>query len=351
MNYVLFYYWIQIRYIYYEEEDRTEEKIFPKWQHLSHLNYNFTNFFFYTPYFYSSNITSSVINITPNTNIDNFNELNDEQNLIPLVDENFYDESLFLEDFFYLKKSSFINFFVNNMIDVPICFKKSHSLRNKNFELPILKFSNFLMKKGKREKIIRLMFRALRLLQSKKKLNPIIFRNEDLQSWLDLYFFTTNAFWVYNENELLYWSLWYENNNDLSYSNGIAQDGKLINSNFFIKNYLLLRLSNVLPVFSYFIYSVDKNIRKFSRGKSGKYVFIWKYVAPYKRLNLAMRWIVKDIKFAPNKKFSERFIKILTELITTPENSFAWKSKVFAHNYVFKNFRKSLMSSLKTTSK
>jgi hypothetical protein len=29
-------------------------------------------------------------------------------------------------------------------------------------------------------------------------------------------------------------------------------------------------------------------------------------------------------------------------------NTFAWKSKVFSHNYVFKNFKKSLMVNLKT---
>jgi hypothetical protein len=34
----------------------------------------------------------------------------------------------------------------------------------------------------------------------------------------------------------------------------------------------------------------------------------------------------------------------------TPEKSFAWKSKIFSHNYAFRNFRKSLMSTLKTTS-
>jgi hypothetical protein len=102
-------------------------------------------------------------------------------------------------------------------------------------------------------------------------------------------------------------------------------------------------------MFSYFIYSVDKNIRKFSRGKSGKYTFIWKYIPFYKRNYLVMRWIAKDIKFNQNKKFQERIANILFVLNYTPNKSFAWKSKLFSHNYVFKNFRKSLMSTLKTT--
>ena len=134
------------------------------------------------------------------------------------------------------------------------------------------------------------------------------------------------------------------------YNNAIFNNNKVINTSFFIKNFFFLLLSKVSPVFSYFIYSVDKNIRKFSRGKSGKYTFIWKYVAPYKRTQLAMRWVVKDIKFFQSKKFEERLINTFDNLMISPEKSFAWKSKIFSHNHVFKNFRKSLMSSLRTTS-
>ena len=36
-------------------------------------------------------------------------------------------------------------------------------------------------------------------------------------------------------------------------------------------------------LFSFYIYKVDKQIYKNSRGKSGKYTFVWKYLAPYKR--------------------------------------------------------------------
>ena len=63
-----------------------------------------------------------------------------------------------------------------------------------------------------------------------------------------------------------------------------------------------------------------------------------------------MRWIIKDVKFQQNKKLSNRLIKTFEDLLTTHEKSFAWKSKVFSHNYVFKNFKKSLMTSLRTTS-
>jgi hypothetical protein len=66
----------------------------------------------------------------------------------------------------------------------------------------------------------------------------------------------------------------FENLLNLSYNNIVINDDKVINPSFFLKNYLYFLLSRVSPIFSYFIYSVDKNIRKYSRGKSGKYTFI-----------------------------------------------------------------------------
>ena len=136
-----------------------------------------------------------------------------------------------------------------------------------------------------------------------------------------------------------------------SFNSLMLPNGKFSPASFFIKNYFEYQISQIAPIFSYFIYSVDKNIRKYSRGKSGKYTFVWKYVAPYKRLFVSFRWILKDIKFNPSKTFDQRIMDTLTLLILNPEKSFAWKSKTYSYNYVFKNFKKTLMSSLKTTIK
>jgi hypothetical protein len=56
-----------------------------------------------------------------------------------------------------LRKSTFITFFTTNMIDIPICFKKSKSLKNKNFEFLFLKFTNLVMREGKKEKTFRMV--------------------------------------------------------------------------------------------------------------------------------------------------------------------------------------------------
>jgi hypothetical protein len=76
-------------------------------------------------------------------------------------------------DFLYLRKSSFISFFIENMIDVPVCFKKSKSLRYKSFELPLLKFVNLLMRQGKKEKVTKHIFTAFFLFFNNLKLNEV----------------------------------------------------------------------------------------------------------------------------------------------------------------------------------
>jgi len=349
------YKWITVKY-YLNENDEIKEAKIPYWQHLPLINYNITNFYFLINNFLliNKNVNSSIVSSFTNSTINNYHNLGDEKKLYPLQFNFSNTETSFLTDFFYLRNSSFIKFFINNMIDVPICFKKSFSLKTKNFELPLLKFSNFLMKKGKKEKTFNIVFSAFRLFFKTLKLDKINLNNQNF-SWLNLYFFTTNMFWHYETKDSINNSIKSifnsETNIILPYNNIISDNNnKIINLSFFLKNYLYSLLSKVSPIFSYFIYSVDKNIRKYSRGKSGKYTFIWKYVAPYKRTQLAMRWIVKDIKFHQSQKFSERLLKTFDNLMLSPEKSFSWKSKIFSHNYVFKNFRKSLMSSLRTTS-
>jgi hypothetical protein len=97
-----------------------------------------------------------------------------ENQLTTIFEESYVNEETFDDKYLYLRKSTFITFFIDNMIDVPICFKKSRSLKTKNFELPILKFSNFLMRQGKREKTAVMLFQALRLFIKTLKIEFLI---------------------------------------------------------------------------------------------------------------------------------------------------------------------------------
>lgn len=341
---------VNYKWFFYKYEFESEiGYMFPLWQELSYVNYSIYNFYFYNNIFEKKDFHTSFMLSFEGSKEINYSDDLSLKTLLPLDQRNSLINEEVASYFTYLRKSTFISFFINNMIDVPICFKKSIQIRTKNFELPLLKFSNLIMKQGKREQTVRLLFTSFRLFLNDLKKEKLLL-NTELYDWISLYIIINSFFWQYFENVKIHSGLPNEANLELLYNNFLTTNRKLINGTFFIKNFLLSRLSHVAPVFSYFIYSVDKNIRKYSRGKSGKYVFIWKYVATYKRLYIAMKWITKDIKFQQNKKISQRLINTFKNLTLTPETSFAWKSKIFSHNYVFKNFKKTLMSNLKTIS-
>lgn len=304
------------------------------------LNTFFLNFFF------EEKINIYLKNNSAHSNLpvlDNFNQYNDFffQNL-------FYFKNSIYKSFLYLRRSSFINFFIENMIDVPICFKKTKSVKFKNFELPALKFTNLLMRKGKKEKMLKLLFTTFFFFFNYLK-NNLFFKSIFFKNWLEMYLTLTNIFLKNFSNQ--HQSFPISVSSQIMYNNFIHNNEKIAYTSFFIKNFFLKHISNLKPIFGYFIYNVDKNIRKFSRGKSGKYTFIWKYIAPYKRLYVAFRWILKDIKFNSNKTMTKRLFETFFLLLFNLENSFSFKSKTYSYNYVFKNFKKTLMVSLKTINK
>ena len=317
---------------------------------LPNNNHNNLNYFFlYENFVFNNFYNFKNINNLQYPNNFNLKYSNEQIDNFPTFFKYNNKDYSFMYNFMFLKNSSFINFFLSNMIDVPICFKKSKSLKTKNFELPFLKFSNFLMKKGKKNKTFNVIFNTFRTFFNSIK-NYKLKIDENIFSWIKFFTITSNISINFFSDNLQSTFLNLDTPLNLSYLNNFSDTTKFVDVSFFFKNFFYSLLSKVSPIFSYFIYSVDKNIRKYSRGKSGKYTFIWKYVAPYKRIKLSMRWIVKDIKFYQSKKFNDRLFKTFENLLTNYEKSFAWKSKIFSHNYVFKNFKKNLMTSLKTMS-
>jgi len=177
---------------YLTEDDKIKEIKIPHWQSISLFNSNFNSFYFLLNYrSFNNTYNTSFFGNYKNTNLQIYSNYNDFKKMLP-VSINFNDnETSLLTDYLYIRNSSFIKFFINNMIDVPVCFKKSSSLKTRNFELPLLKFSNFLMKKGKKEKIIRLIFSSFRLFFKNTKNNNL--KNSSFFFfWLNIYIFGLN---------------------------------------------------------------------------------------------------------------------------------------------------------------
>ena len=77
----------------------------------------------------------------------------------------------------------------------------------------------------------------------------------------------------------------------------------------------------MLPIFSFYIYKVDKQIFKNTRGKSCKYTFIWKYVTQYKRVFIAMYWLLKELRIMPGRSIGDRMSQLIKGFVFSPEKT------------------------------
>ena len=247
----------------------------------------------------------------------------------------------FLPSSSFLKQSSISNFFSVNMVDTPRCFQKSLSLYKPIFETPHLKFLHILMRHGRKEQIFASIFKIfITHNMYTKLLNPELM-------WVTLIPVFSNII-INSDAEyriFLYKKL------KLTGVNKMIEDGYLVHPHAISSNtYWELLLAKYKPLFMFQIRKVDKSTRKHSRGKSGKYVILWKYVPIYRRLYAVLRWLIQDISFQKAYKFKNRFLKALEVLKLTPQRSVVVKNRNFIHNYVFQNYKKTLLQTLQTVS-
>jgi len=250
-----------------------------------------------------------------------------------------------VDSFWYLNYSTFNLFFSDALVDIPKCFKKTKSVKRLNNEIDLLKFNNYFMRKGLRYKSFTFLTKTLWSLLS--ELQTSNFRiNKTFTSWRDLFVVFTSI--TFNQT---YKTLSFKNEELITF--GHKQDATLknIEFNWGIRSLLFQHFQHFLPMFSFYIYKVDKKIFKNTRGKSGKYTFIWKYVAPYKRNFLVMHWILKELRVTQGRTLSDRLTSLLRTLILKPKQTWIWRVKKFSYNYVYRNCRRTLAESYRTVTK
>lgn len=142
------------------------------------------------------------------------------------------------------------------------------------------------------------------------------------------------------------------NHDELLYAGGQQSNiFKNIEPGFIFRRLLKSSLNELSPIFSFYIYKVDKKIFKNTRGKSGKYTFIWKYVAPYKRNFLVMSWVLREMRVSKGRKVRDRLLNVLSSLVNTPQKTWGFRIKKFSHNYVYRNCRFTLAEHYRTVKK
>ena len=274
-----------------------------------------------------------------------------ENTLTPLrdiLDDEFdrdYDDPMIAQSFLFLRQSTITSFFMTHMVDMPLCFKKSKSLFMKTFEIPSLKFTNMLMRHGKRGHALKNT--SYTFSTCFHKAIPY-FLTKEYYRWYELHSTLGTVTWNARSG---FQSAVLRGETELYANHTLYPDGSYeVDEAFVTKNFLFEQLLEQAPVFSFYIRKVDKSIRKNSRGKSGKYTIIWKYVPVYKRVYVTMRWLLKELQFLKLKTLPERLVKVVETFLLTPHLSFAAKLRRFTHFFVFHNFKQSLLKTLRSTS-
>lgn len=265
-------------------------------------------------------------------------------------------------DFFHLRHSTVISFFIDNMVDVPVCFKKSKSLYGVGFELQPSRFINFITRHGKKEQVFKFFNLALNRLFCEHK--DLLFVDKYLGSWSLIYTIFSKIYTLHkpfphslspaSATEPLntsFLSHTFNINHPLSYGRSIYYDNNIyVNPLHFTRNLFFNLVRKYAPLFTFYVRKVDKKIRKHSRGKSGKYLIVWKYIPEYKRFYISLRLFLKDLKLSRERVFVERIFRTLFNLFSNPNQTFLAKVRKFSHVFVFQNFRKTLMTTLRAAS-
>ena len=254
-----------------------------------------------------------------------------------------YNTNVSSTDFSSITSCSFKSFFKGIEIDTPRCFSKSYSLKRDVNKYCLYKMNNYLLRGGKSLKVYMLLLKSLRL---SFVFNDRLRSNYVTYSWLQVYN-TLSNFIITSSSYKLPDSLKISD----PYGRLIDEIGTNYTSHNDYRTSFIDNLKLLEPMFLFYIYKVDKNIYKNSRGRSGKFTFLWKYVSPYKRRYLVMSWLAKEVKMQPGKNFYSRLFNVINNLITNPNSTFISKIRKFSYNYVYYNCRKTLAETYRTSTK
>ena len=244
--------------------------------------------------------------------------------------------------------SPFKFFFANFNIDTPAILNKTKSLKRLHGQTIFSKLTPYLFRHGKKANATKIVSNTLfKLLQEFKSGNNNNFNKRS--SWSSLYFillFLTSDMQA-NFMNLHIFSKSLKLN--LFYNVKLRQNEVTNTTDVNLKDIWGISLKKFRYLFSFYVYKVDKNIYKNSRGKSGKFTFVWKYVAPYKRNLLINHWLMKEVRISPGKTLQERVDYVLGNFIVSPEKTWIWKINKFSMNYVYYNLRNSLAETCRTS--
>ena len=249
------------------------------------------------------------------------------------------------ENFDYLINCDFYNFFNEIQIDVPKCFENTLSVKRSINQIELLKFNNYLMTSGLRYKAFKFLSLVLWDLRDLVlKGNVGLISNSGM--WKSFYLLFSS--FIFNDS---YKKFNITNHLLLDIRGVQTPSSRYFYTIYDVFNGLITNMSEVLPIFNFYIYKVDKKIYKNTRGRSGKYTFIWKYISPYKRFLLVVFWLVRELKVSTGRSFKERIFSTLQNFYLSIDKTWMFRVKKFSHNYVYRNCKLTLAETYITVKK
>lgn len=276
--------------------------IFKETNYVKYLSYNILPYNLKLPNIFSSTITTKKLtNLQLNTRL--------ELNTGTLINS-------FKSNFTYLRINLFNLFFSKSKVEVPKPLLNLKTLINPINQVTVFKFNNYLMLHG--------LF---------------------LKSLLSLNLAWHNSQTILNTSTLKQLN-WWRIYSHIIYSNYNTLEKHTNNT---LKYFLNKFFKKIQPIFTLYIYKINKNIYKNTRGKSGKFMFVWKYVPVYKRLFIVSTWLIKELRVLPQKSLKARLTQLIINVYKNPLKTWPNRVKVFSYNYIYKNCYKTLASTYMST--
>ena len=235
----------------------------------------------------------------------------------------------------FTSKSELLFFFKSLNLCTPESQNKVESFDRTRFKSKISRLNSYFFRHGKKIKFFNyLLVWYFRFYNKKKK---YFLKEKKMFDWKSmyhtLYFFFSSKLNIYNRS-LSAINPVFSN----SYLNKNLVGGELWDlGNVFYKKFSAINI-----IFSFYVYKVDKHLYKNSRGRSGKFTLVWKYVPFFKRYSLISHWLIKEIRVSPGKNLTQRLEHVFNLFLNDTTNTWIFQMKRFSLFYAFHNLRKSL---------
>ena len=243
-------------------------------------------------------------------------------------------------------QSDLLLYFKELGVDTPHALNAVVSYHRTAFKTRLVRFNNYMQRSGKKLKFILVLLEAYSTLVKNYKVSLLPVKSSSY-NWRELSFLINYYLWEKSSTQIL--SLPSPHPTSFSFmlnKFNLIKEADLTPDSLLFDNLLKLDI-----LFSFYIYKVDKHLFKNSRGKSGKFTFIWKYVPPYKRFNLISHWFMRELRITPGKTLNIRLVNLLTTFLTNFNNSWLWKVKKFSAVFVYSNLRNSLAQTYRVSRK